>query len=109
MASYLVELYLSRHASDGLHALADQACESARQMTREGTPVRYLRSIFLPEDETCFCLYESSSAEAVARASQRAGLSFERVTRVVEGAKVAAPPPESNAELGTQKEGTETS
>jgi len=52
-------------------------------MSREGTPVSYLRSIFAPEDETCFYLYEAGSAEIVREAARRAALPSERVTEVV--------------------------
>jgi hypothetical protein len=49
----------------------------------EGTPVRYLRSIFVPEDEICFLLYEAGSADAVREAALRARLPVERVAAVI--------------------------
>ena len=55
----------------------------ARALAREGQQVRFLRSIFVPEEETCFYLYEASSAEAVRAAAARAGLRFHRVTEAV--------------------------
>ena len=57
-----------------------------------GTPVRYLRSLFVPDDETCFLLYEAASAEAVRETVRRAGLAFERITEAVTGAVSADPP-----------------
>ena len=48
-----------------------------------GTPVRYVRSIFVPEDETCFYVFESSSREAVVAAIERAALPFARITEAV--------------------------
>jgi Nickel responsive protein SCO4226-like len=78
MAEFLVEVYLSRgNAHD---ASADRARRAARELTDEGTPVVYLSSIFVPEDETCFFLYQAASAEAVREAAQRASLRFERVS-----------------------------
>ena len=41
-------------------------------------PVRYVRAIFVPEDETCFFLYEAGSVDAVRKAARRAGLGCER-------------------------------
>jgi hypothetical protein len=52
-------------------------------MTREGTDVRFLRSIFVPEDETCFYLFEATSADTVREAAARAGLAFGRVAEAV--------------------------
>ena len=79
MAAYLVERYLSRAEATGVDRDAANAARAARQLTREGTPVRYLSSIFVPEDETCFLLYEAASADAVCEAARRAELPFERV------------------------------
>ena len=45
--------------------------------------MRYLRSIFVPEDETCFFLYEAASADAVCQAVRGAALAFERVVEAV--------------------------
>lgn len=56
---------------------------AAAELTREGTPVRCLRSIFVPEDETCFLLCEAGSAAAVLETAQRAALTFERIAEAV--------------------------
>ena len=45
--------------------------------------MRYLRSIFVAEDETCFLLYEAASADTVRTAAGRAGLPFDHVAEVV--------------------------
>jgi hypothetical protein len=84
VTEYLVELYVPR--SDKAHVdLRDgHARLAAEQLAREGTAVRYLRSIFIPADETCFYLYEAASPDAVREAAQRAGL---RVERIVEAAQ----------------------
>jgi hypothetical protein len=84
VARYLVELYLSRVGSDGLEPAAERARSAAEEMEQEGLPVRWLRTIYVPEDETCFYLYEAGSAEVVRRAAARAGLRFERVLAATE-------------------------
>jgi hypothetical protein len=48
--------------------------------------VRYVRAIFVPEDETCFHLFEAASPDAVYAASERAGLSAQRIVEA-EGAQ----------------------
>ncbi len=40
--------------------------------------MRFVRSVFVPEDEACFYLYEAPSAEAVREAARRAALPFAR-------------------------------
>ena len=79
MAEYLVELYVPRTDAAAARRLASNARRAAEQLTREGTPVRYERSIFVPDDETCFHLYEAESAEAVRELVRRAELPCGRI------------------------------
>ncbi len=87
MAMYMVERYLPSITSDQLVAAAARARSTTAQMTLEGTPIRYLRSIFVPAEEKCFCIFDGPSAEAVKQANQRAEIPFERV---VEALHIAA-------------------
>ena len=91
MSRYLAELYLSKSDSRGLHEAADRARSAAEAMTCEGTPIRYLRAIFLRDDETCFHLYEAGSLELVLEASRRAAIPVERVTEALDIDPQAAP------------------
>jgi hypothetical protein len=60
-----------------------RARRAAAQLAEAGTEVRYLRAIFVPADETCFHLFEAASADAVRAASERAGLSAQRIVEAV--------------------------
>jgi Protein of unknown function (DUF4242) len=75
----LVERYLRRADGRDLAAVAKALRRCTRELTREGKPVWYVRSIFLPGDETCLDLFVASSAEAVSEATRRAGLSYDRI------------------------------
>jgi hypothetical protein len=44
-----------------------------------------VRSVFVPEDETCFCLYEAASAADVLDAARCAGLAFGTVVEAIAG------------------------
>jgi hypothetical protein len=74
--TYLVEVYQPRAGADKASARARTAAEA---VSRAGTPIRYVRSIFVPEDETCFHVFESSSKEAVVAATERAAFAFARI------------------------------
>lgn len=76
---YLVERYLPGVTREDVVAAAARAEDAARRMSSEGTVVRYVGSTFVPEDESCLCLFDGPSAEAVAEANRRAGFAFERV------------------------------
>ena len=78
MAQWLVELYLPRR---DLAATVAGARGAAVEMSSAGRPVRYLDAVALPDDESCFVLFEAEDAEAVEEACHRAGIRFERITR----------------------------
>ena len=73
MAEFLVETYVARTDSAAVELGAERSRLAAEELTREGTPVRCLRSIFVPEDETCFFLYEADSADTMRAAVERCG------------------------------------
>lgn len=80
----MVEHYLAGGTAERLATVARQAREAAEGLTREGTPVRYRRSLFLVEDETCMSLYEARSQAAASRAGERAGLMINRISEAIE-------------------------
>jgi hypothetical protein len=78
-STYLLEAYLSKSAADGPADLAARAAFAAEEMRRQGAAVRYLRGIFIPQDETCFHIFEAGSEADVKNAAARAGIQAERV------------------------------
>jgi len=81
MQQFLVELYVARANCGAAAAEAERLSRAAA----DGRPVRVLRCIVVPEDETCLLLVEADSAESVREAARRAPLS---VDRLVEAAAV---------------------
>ena len=93
MTHYLAELFVPRAHRDVAVNAAARAYAAATQLASEGTPVRYLRSIFMPEDETCFLLFEASTLDAVRAASDRAALECLRIVEAIprDGITVRSP------------------
>ena len=81
---YLVEAYVPRSRAWDAHAAGRDARAAAEQLSREGTQVRYVRTSFLPNDETCFHVFESADEEAVGEVCRRAGIGSARIVPVVE-------------------------
>lgn len=79
MPSFLVESY----AVDSPAVLAD-ARGRARRTAELGRGIRYLRTTFLPGDETLLHLFEAPSLDALDQAGRRAALPFERIVEAVE-------------------------
>ncbi|MDQ3044012.1 MAG: DUF4242 domain-containing protein [Chloroflexota bacterium] len=83
MTQFVVERYLPGITPEQLTAAAGSAKRTTADMAREGTPVRYLRSTFIPGEEKCFCLFEGPSADAVKTANERAQIPFERIVEAM--------------------------
>ena len=79
MSKFLVERYLPGVTPEQLGEAASAAKETTASMTSEGTPVRYLRSTFIPGEDKCYCLFEGPSADVVKKANERAQLPYERI------------------------------
>jgi hypothetical protein len=91
MPSYLVESYHPQERSAALPEEAARARRAAQGLWAEGKRIRYVRSALLPGDELCLHLFEADSASLVSQASERAGISPERVVETVLGPDIPAP------------------
>ena len=87
MAMYLVEAYVPRAHAAEARAAGSRAREAAAELSREHVSIRYVRTMFLPEDETCFHLFEASSAEVVAEAGKRAGIRPARIVSAIDATR----------------------
>ena len=83
MPKYMVERHLPGITGDELAAAAARAKSTTAEMTEQGTPVRYLRSTFVPGEEKCYCLFDGPSAQAVEEANKLADIPYERVSEAL--------------------------
>ncbi|HKF56990.1 MAG TPA: DUF4242 domain-containing protein [Blastocatellia bacterium] len=81
MAVYMVERDLPGVTMEQLGAAQKEAIEKSRQFTAEGKDVRYIRSIFVPGEARCMCLFEAPNPDVVKEVNEAAKIPF---TRVVE-------------------------
>lgn len=84
MPTFLVEAYEPRGRNGSLAEIERRARAAAAELSRSGKAVRYLRSIYVPTDETCFHVFEGPSVEVVEEVGRRAQLEFNHVTEAVE-------------------------
>ncbi len=84
MPSYLVEIYVPGTQAQDARAAGRRARAAARQLSREGVSVRYVRTTLLPGDETCFHVFEAASDDVVAEACRLAGLETPRIVPALE-------------------------
>jgi hypothetical protein len=87
MPSFLVETYLARGAAGERQARERRARSAAEDMTRDGTRVRFERSMHVPEDEICFFFFTAASGREATLVAERAGLEPLRVVEAISSGK----------------------
>ena len=78
VTSFLAERYLPTATREVLDVLVDRDRSAADVMA-----IRHVQTIYVPEDETCFTLFEAQSAELITAASERFGLGYRRVVPAI--------------------------
>lgn len=84
MQVFMVERSLKGIPMDQLAAAQQRAIRTAEDMSAAGTPIRYIRSTFVPQTGQCLCLFESGDCEAVKALNQQAQIPFTRVTEALD-------------------------
>jgi hypothetical protein len=69
---FLLELKFQGSGFEDIQEVSARSRDACDEMTNERAPIRLLRSVFVPEDGSCFLLFEAASASAVAEAARRA-------------------------------------
>jgi Protein of unknown function (DUF4242) len=90
MPVYMVEREMPGVTMEQLAAAQKRAIQTGKEMTSEGRQVRYIRSMFVPDEARCMCLFEAPNPEHVKEANERAQIPF---TRIVPAADLT---PQSN-------------
>jgi Protein of unknown function (DUF4242) len=76
---YMVERYLPGVTPAELDEASTRLAAAADELSALGVGVRFLGSTFVPEEESCFCRFESPDADGVRRTCQHAGIAFARI------------------------------
>ena len=84
MAVYMVERELQGITNEGLAGAQKAAIAGAQKSTADGTPVRYIRSTFVPGEARCMCLFEAKTPDAVRDVNESAGLPFTRIVEAMD-------------------------
>ncbi len=79
MPIYMVERNLPGITMEQLAGAQKAAIETGRRMSAQGKPVRYIRSVFVPGEARCMCLFEAPNAHLVKEANETAKIPFVRI------------------------------
>lgn len=84
MAVYMVERDLAGITMTALGGAQQAAIATAQRFTADGTPVRYIRSTFVPGESRCMCLFDAQSADDVRKVNEAAKLPFTRIVEALD-------------------------
>jgi hypothetical protein len=84
MRVYLVDRDLPGITREGLAEIQQAEISASQQLTAVGQRVRYLRSLFIPGEARCMCLFEAEDEAAVAALNEAAQLPFTRVVEALD-------------------------
>ena len=84
MPVYMVERDLPGITMEQLAAAQRAAIETSKQFTDQGKPVRYIRSLFVPGESRCMCLFEAGTPELAQEVNDAAKIPYTRVLNAVD-------------------------
>ena len=84
MAVYMVERDLAGIETSALAGAQQAAISTSQRFTADGTPVRYIRSTFVPGESRCMCLFDAQSAEDVRKVNDAAKLPYTRIVEALD-------------------------
>lgn len=84
MPIFVADIVLPDVTHEQLVATQKEAIEMSRRFTAEGRSVRYVRSIVIPSESHCICLFEAENAKIVQEVNEAAQIPFTRIVEAME-------------------------
>jgi hypothetical protein len=82
-SAYLVERYLPVSALDDLAASVAHVARICAEQGDGRAAVRYLQSTYVPSEDTCFCVFQAPSSDAVRAVNDAGHFPLDRITEAV--------------------------
>jgi hypothetical protein len=83
-ATFLVDRTLPGMTEDLLVEAQRLLHEATRRVSSTGAAVRYVRCIFIPDEDRCVCLFEANDLATVRRVNEVAQVPFRRISPAIE-------------------------
>jgi len=84
MTIYAVQRNLPGITMENLAGAQKAAIETSKKFSDQGTPVKYIRSNFYPQNSRCTCLFKADDAEAVKKVNEDASIPFDTIEEVLD-------------------------
>jgi hypothetical protein len=84
MPIYLVDRSLPGITMNQLVLMQKSAIETSQRFTKEGKSVRYIRSMFVPREAHCMCVFEAANSAFVKEVNEAANLPFNSIVEALD-------------------------
>jgi uncharacterized protein DUF4242 len=84
MSVYMVDRDLPGITMDQLGAAQKAAIKTSQDFTAQGKNVRYIRSMYVPDEAHCMCLFEADNADVVKEVNDKANIPYTRVVKAMD-------------------------
>lgn len=84
LALFVADRTLPRMTEELLAEVQRLLHQAARRVSSSGETVRYLRCIYMPDDDRCICLFEADDPAAVRKVNEIAQVPFRRISSAIE-------------------------
>lgn len=84
MSVYMVERELPGISMDQLAGAQQAAIDTSKQFTKDGKPVEYIRSMYVPGEDKCMCLFKAENADTVRQVNDAAKIPYNRVVEAMD-------------------------
>ena len=84
---YLAEVFAPQYTTEQLGVESERVREAVQAASRSDEPVRYLRSLLIPGEETAFFFFEALHTETIERVLHAAGVDPDRISTVIPNAE----------------------
>ncbi len=84
MGVYIVKRDLPGVTAEQLAAAQKAAIEKGQEFTANGKAVRYIRSIFVPDESKCMCLFEAANSALVKEVNEAAQIPFTEIKEALD-------------------------
>ena len=84
MTIYIADRDLPGVTLEQLAAAQKAAIETSQRFTKEGKPVRYIRTAWVPSESHVMCMFEAQDPQAVRDVNEAAGIPFTRILEAMD-------------------------
>jgi len=84
MPVYMVDRELPGIKMEQLVAAQKTAIELGQKMTKEGKPVRYIRSAFVPGEAHCMCFFEAANPQLVKELNDTGKIPYKKIVEAMD-------------------------